>query len=73
MLLFRSEEHVDRWCHLWNQPRGETISLAQVWGLATGWYAADPRNPEWRRKTLDEAQAYFGALGLTAPFWQLQG
>lgn len=73
MLLFRSEEHVDRWCRLWNQPRGEIITIEQVWGLARGWYSGDPRNPDWRRKTLDEAQAYFAELGLTAPFWQLQG
>ncbi len=73
MLLFRSEEHVDRWCRLWNQPRGEIIALEQVWGLARGWYSGDPRNPDWRRKTLDEAQAYFAELGLNGPFWQLGG
>jgi hypothetical protein len=72
MLLFRSEEHVQHWCALWNQPRGAVISLDQVWGLARGWYSDDRRDPSWRRKTLDEAQAYFASLGLTVPFWSLR-
>lgn len=72
MLLFRSEEHARTWCMLWGQPHGAVISLDQVWGLARGWYSDDPRGPTWRRKTLDEAQAYFTSLGLTEPFWSLR-
>jgi hypothetical protein len=72
MLLFRSEEHANTWCALWGQPRGELISLEQVWGLARGWYGGDPRDIGWRRKTLDEAQTYFTSLGLTSPFWSLR-
>jgi hypothetical protein len=72
MLLFRSEEHANTWCTLWGQPRGAVISLQQVWGLAQNWYSNDPRDPNWRRKTLDEAEAVFDSLGLTEPFWSLQ-
>lgn len=72
MLLFRSEDHAHRWCALWGQPHGAVISLEQVWGLARGWYSRDPRDPSWRRKTLEEAQAYFTSLGLDAPFWSLR-
>ena len=57
---------------LWSQPHGAVISLDQVWGLARNWYGSDPRDPEWRRKTLDEAQAVFASLGLTEPFWSLR-
>jgi hypothetical protein len=71
MLLFRSEEHANNWCTLWGQPRGELVTLEQVMGLARGWYNGDPRDPTWRRKAPDEAQAYFTSLGLTAPFWSL--
>jgi hypothetical protein len=71
MLLFRSEEHADQWCRLWNQPHGAVISMEQVWGLARGWYSGDPRDASWRRKSADEAQTYFTELGLTSPFWQL--
>src|SRR5438067_496243 len=43
MLLFRSEEHIDRWCEMWGQPRGGTLSLDQGWKLATAWYGQDRR------------------------------
>jgi hypothetical protein len=72
MLLFRSEEHVVRWCELWKQPRGATFSAEQAWRLACAWYAADRRQPAWRRKTIDEAEAIFGTLGFTSDFWRLR-
>lgn len=70
-MLFRSEEHIDRWCKKWNQPYGETLSLEQGWGLAKAWYSDDRRESGWRRKTLDEAEAIFADLGLTSSFWDL--
>jgi len=72
MLLFRSEKHVDRWCKLWNQPRGAMFSAEQAWQLAQRWYAADRREPTWRRKTIDEAEATFAQLGFTSDFWRLR-
>jgi hypothetical protein len=73
MLLFRSEEHVDRWCALWNRPRGATLSLEQGWALAQEWYGPDRRDPAWHRKTVDEIELLFATLRLTGPFWQLRG
>jgi hypothetical protein len=70
MLLFRSEEHVERWCKQWNRPRGGTMSLAQGWMLAQLWYG-DRLAPEWRVKSAQEVQAVFSQVGLTADFWQL--
>ena len=72
MLLFRSEEHIDRWCGFRNLPRGGTMSPEQCWRLARAWYA-DKLSPDWRRKTLDEAEAMLAAIGLTGPFWSLRG
>ena len=72
MLIFRSEEHVDKWCRDWNMPRGEILALEQCWQLANAWYSADRRDPEWRRKTVDEAEALFAQLGLSGPFWRLR-
>ena len=72
MLLFRSEEHVDRWCAARDIPRGATMTPAQCWALARGWYA-DKLDPAWRRKTLDEAEVTLAAIGLTGPFWSLRG
>ncbi len=73
MLLFRSEEHIERWCTAWHQPRGATLTLAQAWRLAQAWYGPDRRDPAWRRKTVAEAEALFAELGLTGEFWQLSG
>jgi hypothetical protein len=72
MLLFRSEEHASAWRTRWGQPHGAILTLGQVWGLARGYYAADRRDPDWRRNTLEESEAIFAALGLTGPFWALR-
>jgi hypothetical protein len=72
MLLFRSEEHLDRWCRRRGLPRGGTLTPDQAWRLARIWYG-DKLRPEWRRKTLDEAQSLFTSLGLTGEFWNLRG
>jgi len=69
MRLFRSEEHLDNWCHSTGQPRGETLSLQQGWQLSS-WYI-DRHKPDWQRKTPAEAQAFFASIGLTSPFWDL--
>jgi hypothetical protein len=70
MLLFRSEEHVERWLDERGYERGEVLSLEQVWGLADAWYR-DKLSPDWRRHTPDEAEAIFESLGLTGDFWRL--
>ena len=68
MLLFRSEQHVDRWCAQWNRPRGGTLTLSQGWRLAQEWYG-DRWRPDWRPKTIVEAEAAFARIGLTGEFW----
>jgi hypothetical protein len=70
MLLFRSGEMVDRWCRNWGLPRGAILSPATCWTLAREWYH-DRRDPQWRRRTVDEAHALFNRLGLTEDFWKL--
>ena len=72
MLLFRSEEHVDRWCEAWRQPRGATLQPEAAWRLALAWYAADRRDPSWRRRTIEETEALFDELGLGGDFWRLR-
>lgn len=69
-MLFRSEEHVDRWCSQWNRPRGESMSLAQGWMLAQLWYG-NRLDPEWRSKSTPEVRAVFAQVGLLGDFWQL--
>jgi hypothetical protein len=70
MLLFRSEEQVDRWCRAWSLPRGAILSPTTCWELAHEWYQ-DRRDRKWRRRTMDEAHAVFRQLGLTGDFWKL--
>lgn len=72
MLLFRSEEHVDRWCRSWNLGRGAILSLDQTWRLAHAWYSADRRDPAWRRRTVEETEALLSEIGLEGPFWSLR-
>jgi hypothetical protein len=70
MLLFRSEEHVDRWCKQWRQPRGGSMDLETAAKLAYDWYH-DRLDPNGRRKNAAEAEAIFANLGLTGEFWSL--
>ena len=69
--MFRSEQHVDRWCRQWKRQRGGILSLDQGWRLSQAWYG-DRLSPDWRPKTVDEAQALFAKIGLRGPFWRLK-
>lgn len=71
MLLFRDEEHVDRWCGMRAQPRGGLLTVEQLWDLARIWYE-QRLEPGWRRRTAEEAQAVFEDIGLTGAFWDLR-
>jgi hypothetical protein len=53
-------------------PKGAILDLNTCWRLAEAWYGEDRRDPHWRRRAADEAQALFKSLGLTSPFWNLQ-
>ena len=70
MLLFRSEEHRDRWLNEQDLPHGATLSLEQQWRLADVWYR-DRHTPQWRRRSPAQAEEVFGRVGLTGEFWRL--
>ena len=72
MLLFRSEEHVEKWCGDWNLQRGATLTTEECWRLASAWFDADRGAPAWRRRTVEEIETLFAALGLTSDFWRLR-
>jgi hypothetical protein len=71
MLIFRSEEHVDRWCGVRGMSRGALLTPAQTWALAYDWFK-DKLAPEWRRHTPEEAEALLLRIGLTGDFWRLR-
>ena len=70
-MLFRLEEHVDRWCSDRGIPRGAVISPAQCWELAKLW-DIDRLQSDWRRKTVAEVEAIFERVGLGGPFWTVR-
>ena len=72
MLLFRSEEHARAWYWERAMPMGAILTLEQQWELARVWYA-DRLSPDWRRRTPEEAERVFAAIGLTGEFWRLVG
>lgn len=69
MLLFRDEEHVDRWCRARELPRGALLTPEQGWRLAHGWFK-DKLKPEWRRHTGAETAALLEEVGLRGDFWK---
>ena len=67
MLLFRSEEHLDRWVAQ-GFPKGASFTVPQCWELAKAWYS-DRLDPEWTRNTPETAHQIFERIGLTGRFW----
>ena len=70
MLIFRSEEHIDRWCAARDLERGAVLTPDTAWGLARAWYEHKVK-ATWRRPTRDETELLFAELGLTGDFWAL--
>jgi hypothetical protein len=70
MQLFRSEEHIRRWCQQRDRESGAIFGLDQMWQLADAWYRErlDPSPP---RRTPEEAQALLSSIGLTGDAWRL--
>jgi hypothetical protein len=71
MLFFRSEDHLAKWLNQRAAVQGTALSLATTWRLAKAWYV-DRREPDWRPRSVAQAQAVLGGVGLTAPFWKLR-
>jgi hypothetical protein len=72
MLLFRSGQHVDRWCRQWNRRRGRIFSLNQGWRLAQAWYTAIASALTGGPRPWMKPKAAFAEIGLRGPFWRLK-
>jgi hypothetical protein len=68
MLLFRSEENVERWCRARGIPVRPLITLDQLWHLAVTWYG-NRLTVESRRPAPQEMVGIFAQVGLVGPFW----
>lgn len=70
MLLFRSEEDLDAYCHERDTPRGVALPTERAWALTRAWFACDdPR--DWTWPSAERTRAIFSELGLTGPMWTL--
>ena len=70
MLLFRSEEWIERWCKRNNLDRGEILSLDQVWKLSKLWYD-DRLSLDYHGRTIEQAEEIFRQAGLMSAFWYI--
>ncbi|HEX5722781.1 MAG TPA: hypothetical protein VFZ06_08580 [Acidimicrobiia bacterium] len=68
MLLFRSEEHLNRW--LAGRAPGAVLSARQLSDLATAWWG-DRLASDWKPHTREQNQRILEGLGLIDPFWNL--
>ncbi len=68
MLLFRSEETVDRWCEAHEVPRRPLVNLEQLWHLAVTWYW-EPPHAGVAASRAEEMVGIFASIGLEGPFW----
>lgn len=69
MLLFRSEEEIDRWCAAAGEPRGEVVPLQQLWEISLTWYGTR-MNPDFRGRAVEQAVEVFNQAGLISDFWR---
>jgi hypothetical protein len=68
MLLFRSEEWIDKWCKRNNLERGEVLSVPQAWELSKLWYQ-DRLSVDYHGRSIEQIAEIFRQAGLTSAFW----
>ena len=71
MLLFQSEEWVDRWCKRNHLERGEMLTIPQVWELSKLWYH-NRMSLDYHGRSLEQAEEIFKQVGLVSGFWYIQ-
>ena len=71
MLLFQSEEWIDKWCRRNKLARGEVLTISQVWELSKLWYQ-DRLSVDYHGRTIEQAEEIFRQAGLKSAFWYTQ-
>ena len=70
MLLFQSEEWIDKWCKRKDLEHGEVLTIQQVWELSKLWY--DNRlSLEYHGRSAEQVVEIFRQVGLTSKFWYM--
>ena len=72
MLLFRSEEWIDKWCQRNNLERGEVLTIHQAWELSKLWYQGR-LSLDYHGRSVEEAEEIFRQAGLKSAFWHGAG
>ncbi len=72
ILFFSSEAQIDRWAERHGRPRGAILKMPDALKLSYRWFG-DYAQPDWRRKTPEQAEAIFEDLGLDRNFWSITG
>ncbi len=70
MLLFRSEEWIDKWCRRNNLERGEVLAISQVWELSKLWYQ-NRLSLDYHGRSVEQAAEIFKQAGLMSKFWRV--
>jgi hypothetical protein len=70
MLLFRSEEWIDKWCERNHLERGEILTISQVWELSKLWYA-NRMSTDFHGRSIEQVTEVFKMAGLKSKFWYM--
>ena len=71
MLLFQSEEWINKWCKRNELERGEVLTVNQVWELSKLWYQ-DRLSMDYHGRSIEQAEQIFKQVGLISDFWYIQ-
>ena len=72
ILFFSSESQIEQWAARHGRPKGAILNMPTALRLAQRWFG-DYAQPDWRRKTPEQAEAIFSELGLDPGFWNISG
>ena len=70
MLLFQSEEWIEKWCRRNHLERGEVLTLHQVWELSKLWYG-ERLSLDYHGRSMEQVAEIFKQVGLTSTFWDV--
>ncbi|HEX2696600.1 MAG TPA: hypothetical protein VHM28_02760 [Anaerolineales bacterium] len=68
MLLFQSEEWIDKWCQRNKLEGGEILTAQQVWELSKLWYG-NRLSLEYHGRSIEQVEEIFKRAGLKSKFW----
>jgi hypothetical protein len=70
MLLFQSEEWIDKWCKRNTLERGEVLTIHQVWELSKLWYH-NRMSIDYHGRSTKQVAEIFRQVGLISNFWKV--